>query len=74
MGKLNLDKIGRNFYDSKAAVRDPKLLKYKPELYPGYVTSFRQHEQQILLGVEITHKILRTDTVYNQNEKYMAPR
>jgi len=63
--KLNLDKIGRNYYDSKAKIMDPKLLKSKLELYPGYVTSIRQHEQDILLGVEISHKVLRTDTVYD---------
>jgi len=69
MHKLKLKKIGRDFYDTEAVVRDPKLMKYKLELYPGYVTNFRQHEHQILLGVEIAHKICRVDTVYDQMEK-----
>lgn len=33
------------------------------EIWPGYVTSIRQHENKILMCVEITHKVLRTDTV-----------
>ena len=55
--KLNLDKIGRNFYDSKSVIRDPNLVKAKLELYPGYETSIRQHESEILLCVEISHKV-----------------
>lgn len=35
------------------------------ELWPGYQTSIRQHEQDILLCAEITHKVMRTETVYN---------
>lgn len=61
--KLNLDLIGRDYYDSKAAIRDPKLKGHKLELYPGYMTSIRQHENDVLLGVEISHKVLRVDSV-----------
>lgn len=46
----------------QAAIRDPKLLTHKLELYPGYVTSIRQHEEQVLLNVEISHKV---DDSYN---------
>lgn len=35
------------------------------EIWPGYQTSIRQHEQDILLCCEITHKVMRTATVYN---------
>lgn len=35
------------------------------ELWPGYVTSIRQHEQDILLCAEISYKVLRTETVYD---------
>jgi len=72
MGRMNLDMIGRNFYDKQAAVRDPKLMKHKLELYPGYQTSIRQHEDSILLGVEITHKILRTETVHDMITKMLS--
>ena len=50
----------------KAAVT---LGQYKLELWPGYVTSIRQHESQILLCCEVSHKILRTDTVLDQIEE-----
>lgn len=33
------------------------------ELWPGYVTSIRQHENAILLCAEITSKVIRRDTV-----------
>lgn len=36
---------------------------HKLEIWPGYTTSIRQHEQDILLCAEITHKIMRTDTL-----------
>lgn len=35
------------------------------ELWPGYQTSIRQHEQDILLCSEIAHKVMRTETIYN---------
>ena len=33
------------------------------ELWPGYSTSIRQHEMDILMCAEITHKVMRTETV-----------
>ena len=51
------------FLDPKAAII---LKQHKLELWPGYVTSIRQHEEKILLCCEISHKILRTDTVLQQ--------
>jgi len=35
------------------------------ELWPGYQTSIRQHESDILLCTEVAHKVMRTDTLYN---------
>jgi aubergine-like protein len=35
------------------------------ELWPGYMTSIRQHERDILMCTEITHKVMRQDTVLN---------
>ena len=32
------------------------------KIWPGYLTSIRQHEEQLLLGVEIIFKVLRGDT------------
>lgn len=34
------------------------------ELWPGYQTSIRQHEHEILVCAEITHKVMRSETMY----------
>lgn len=61
MASLKLLQMNRHFFDPLAKVSIPQ---YGLELYPGYVTSIRQHENDTLLCVEITHRVLRTDTVY----------
>lgn len=38
---------------------------YGIELWPGYITSIRQHVDDILLCCEISHKVLRQDTIYD---------
>jgi len=60
---LNLQEMNRNYFDPKAKVDLPE---WKLELWPGYITTMRQHEQNILLCCETTSKIIRTDTVYDQ--------
>lgn len=35
------------------------------ELWPGYITSIRQHEHDILLCAEIAHKVMRNENVYD---------
>lgn len=42
-----------------------RLTDHGLELWPGYITSIRQHEQDILLCAEISYKVLRIDTVYD---------
>ena len=66
MENMQLELIRRDYYDPKAAII---LKQHKLELWPGYVTSIRQHESQILLCCEVSHKILRTDTVLDQIEE-----
>lgn len=39
------------------------LPEFKLELWPGYVTSIRQHECDILMCAEITNKVMRLDTL-----------
>ena len=55
-----------NFIYGKYFQNSVKLANHKLEIWPGYVTSIRQHEDQILLCCEVTCKVLRTDTVYEQ--------
>uniref|UniRef100_A0A182LZC8 Uncharacterized protein n=1 Tax=Anopheles culicifacies TaxID=139723 RepID=A0A182LZC8_9DIPT len=61
MGSLKLLAINRNFFDPEAKITIPQ---YGLELYPGYVTSIRQHESDVLLCVDITHRVLRIDSCY----------
>ena len=35
------------------------------ELWPGFITSILQYETNVMLCADISHKILRTDTVYD---------
>lgn len=37
----------------------------KLELWPGYITSIRQYEHDILLCTEISHKVMRLETCYD---------
>lgn len=55
---MELEEMGRHYYDRHQAVR---IDAHHLELWPGYMTSMRNHEKDVLLGVEITHKVLRLD-------------
>ncbi|XP_046396962.1 piwi-like protein Siwi isoform X2 [Ischnura elegans] len=65
LGHLNLQLVGRNYFDPAAAVTSMKD-EYKMQLWPGYITSIRQHEQEVMMCAEITHKVMRRDTVLDQ--------
>lgn len=59
---LKLQLVGKNFFDAVAKI---DLREHRIQLWPGYQTSIRQHEQDILLCTEITHKVMRSETVYD---------
>lgn len=59
---LHLQLVGRNYFDAHARVAIPE---HRIELWPGYLTSIRQHENDVLMCVEITHKVMRQQTVLN---------
>ncbi|XP_078036019.1 aubergine [Augochlora pura] len=70
---LKLQLVGRDYFDarSKIEVRD-----YHLELWPGYATSIRQHENDILMCCGIIHKVMRQQTLldilnehFNQNNR-----
>ena len=63
MEKMGLSIIRRDYYDPESSV---KFTAHKLEVWPGYVTSIRQHEEKVLLCCEIGNKVLRTDTVLDQ--------
>lgn len=58
---LGLTKIGKHYYDAKREIQNPK---HQVAIWPGQISSIRQHEHQILLMADVIHKFLRLDTVY----------
>ncbi|XP_063696838.1 protein aubergine-like [Culicoides brevitarsis] len=59
MEGLNLQLVGRNFFDAVAKI---PINEFRLELWPGYVTSIRQHENDILMCAEISTKVMRMET------------
>lgn len=41
------------------------MREHRIQLWPGYFTSMRQHERDILLNVDLQFKFMRTDNVYD---------
>lgn len=62
MEGLRLQIVGRNFFDAAAKIPIPA---YKLELWPGYITSIRQHENDVLLCAEISTKVMRNETLHD---------
>ncbi|XP_046997505.1 piwi-like protein Siwi isoform X1 [Schistocerca americana] len=60
LGSLKLQLVGRNYFDAAARI---SVKEYRLELWPGYITSIRQHENSILMNSEINFKVMRQDTV-----------
>jgi hypothetical protein len=56
---MGLEELGRHFYDYRQAIKIPA---HRLELWPGYKTSMRNHERNVMLCVDTTHKVLRTDS------------
>ena len=63
MDELSLAQLGRNYYDPTAA---SLLREYNLELWPGYITTIKQQESDMMLCCELSTKVLRTDTCYDQ--------
>lgn len=61
MEGLKMQEVGRNLYDPDNKVT---LKEYKVELWPGYITSIRQHENDVLVCCEVSHKVMRQETAY----------
>ena len=57
---INMEQIGRHYYDPQQGVEVPK---HRLEIWPGFITSIAQFENAVLLNAEISHKILRSDTM-----------
>ncbi|XP_018425718.1 PREDICTED: piwi-like protein 2 [Nanorana parkeri] len=57
---LDMKLVGRNFYDPSSAT---VLHQYRLQVWPGYAASIRRTDGGLFLLAEITHKIIRNDSV-----------
>ncbi|GAA6088114.1 piwi-like protein 2 isoform X2 [Tachysurus ichikawai] len=57
---LGLNLIGRNHYDPKSAV---VLAKHRLQVWPGYSTCIKRTDGGLYLVVDVSHKVLRSDSV-----------
>ncbi|XP_025268827.1 piwi-like protein Siwi [Camponotus floridanus] len=57
---LKLQLVGREYYDARNKVN---IHQFRLELWPGYITSIRQYEHDILMCAEVTHKVMRQETL-----------
>ncbi|KAG1657737.1 Piwi-like protein 1 [Nymphon striatum] len=63
MSDLGFQQLNRNYFDSAAK---QVVSGFKMEVWPGFVTSIRQHVNDVLMMVDSNSKVLRTDTVLDQ--------
>nr|QEV86800.1 argonaute protein [Epinephelus coioides] len=57
---LNMQQIGRNYYNPKDPLNIPQ---HKLTIWPGYTTTILQYESAIMLCTDVSHKVLRSETV-----------
>lgn len=62
MNALKMCPVGRNHYDPQSAKRIDQL---GISLWPGYVTAIRGFEGGLLLNIDVSHKVLRSETVHS---------
>ncbi|KAM9475833.1 piwi-like protein 1 [Clarias gariepinus] len=57
---LNLQQIGRHYYNPEDPMNIPK---HRLTIWPGFVTNILQYESSIMLCLDVSHKVLRSETV-----------
>ncbi|KAM9858163.1 piwi-like protein 2 [Aulostomus maculatus] len=60
MKMVGLKLVGRNHYDPESAVI---LGKHRLQVWPGYSTAVKRTDGGLYLCVDVTHKVLRNDSV-----------
>ncbi|XP_064425222.1 piwi-like protein 4 [Latimeria chalumnae] len=58
--KLSMHRVGRHFYSPSDPIQIPQ---HKLTLWPGFITSIMQYESRLMLSVDVSHKVLRNETV-----------
>ncbi|XP_016428322.1 piwi-like protein 2 isoform X2 [Sinocyclocheilus rhinocerous] len=67
MKLLGLKLVGRNHYDPNAVVI---LGKHRLQVWPGYSTSIKHTDGGLYLIVDVSHKVLRNDSVLDVIKNY----
>uniref|UniRef100_A0A3P8WK61 Piwi-like RNA-mediated gene silencing 1 n=1 Tax=Cynoglossus semilaevis TaxID=244447 RepID=A0A3P8WK61_CYNSE len=57
---LNMQQIGRNYYNPKDCLNIPQ---HRLTIWPGYATTILAYESSIMMCTDISHKVLRSETV-----------
>ncbi|KAF6729960.1 Piwi-like protein 1 [Oryzias melastigma] len=57
---LEMQQIGRNYYNPKTPLNIPQ---HSLTIWPGYSTTILQYESSIMLCTDVSHKVLRSETV-----------
>ncbi|XP_031598996.1 piwi-like protein 1 [Oreochromis aureus] len=57
---LNMQQIGRNYYSPSDPLNIPQ---HKLTIWPGYTTNILQYESSIMMCTDVSHKVLRSETV-----------
>ncbi|KAG8455995.1 hypothetical protein GDO86_001978 [Hymenochirus boettgeri] len=67
---MEMKQIGRNYYNPKDHI---DITNHGLTIYPGFATSILQYENSIMLSIDVSHKVLRSETVldfmYNMHKK-----
>ncbi|KAM9391772.1 piwi-like protein 1 [Pholidichthys leucotaenia] len=57
---LNMTQVGRNFYNPNDPI---DVEKHRLIIWPGYTTTILRYESSIMMCTDISHKLLRSETV-----------
>ncbi|KAK3566050.1 hypothetical protein QTP86_025034, partial [Hemibagrus guttatus] len=57
---LNMQQIGRHYYNPEDPLNIPQ---HRLTIWPGFVTNILQYESNIMLCLDVSHKVLRSETV-----------
>lgn len=57
---LEMEQIGRNYYSPKDSLSIPQ---HRLTIWPGFTTTILQYESSIMLCTDVSHKVLRSETV-----------
>lgn len=61
MDDMEFQLVGREYFDPSQSLA---IKNYNLEIWPGYSTSILQYEDHIMMGLDVSHKVLRSDNVW----------